>query len=134
MNESLERLKKRLLALPRAAKKAAREAVFEEAFQLANLQRRVVPVESGALRDSIRVEDGKHDLQAVVLAGGKTTTVAARSGQGKYDYANAVEFGNSESKAQPFFFPSYRLKKKKMRSNVNRKTRAAVKKEFASGG
>ena len=52
----------------------------------------------------------------VIRAGGATTTTQIAGGK-SYDYARAVEYGTEKGvQAQPFFFPSYRLMRKKMRS------------------
>ena len=45
-----------------------------------------------------------------------------------YDYARAVEYGTAEGvPAQPFFFPTYRLMRKKMRSAMRRKITKTIK-------
>jgi HK97 gp10 family phage protein len=77
------------------------------------------------LANSIRKEPGKKETIVVVRAGGATTTVA-HAGK-SYDYARAVEFGTEHVSAQPFFFPTYRLMKKKMRSAMSRKITKRIK-------
>lgn len=129
-NPSVEAFKVRLARLPAAAKRAARDAVYKQAEATADLMRRAAPVKTGKLRDSVRVEDGAHELQAVIRAGGSATTVTARAGQGKYDYSLGVEFGTSQGPAEPFFWPSYRLRKRQARSAITRAVSKAVKAEF----
>jgi HK97 gp10 family phage protein len=77
------------------------------------------------LANSIRKEPGRKETVVVVRAGGATTTV--QHGGRPYDYARAVEFGTEKTPAQPFFFPTYRLMKKKMRSAMSRKITKRIK-------
>ena len=77
------------------------------------------------LANSIRKEEGKKETVIVIRAGGATTTV--QHGGRSYDYARAIEFGRENVPAQPFFFPSYRLMKKNMRSAMRRKITKRIK-------
>ena len=77
------------------------------------------------LANSIRKEPGKKETVVVVRAGGATTTVG--SGGKSYDYARSVEFGTVKTPAKPFFFPTYRLMKKKMRGAMSRKITKRIK-------
>ena len=79
------------------------------------------------LANSIRKEPGRKETVVVIRAGGPTTTTQISGGK-SYDYARAVEFGTEKGvTAQPFFFPSYRLTKKKMRSVMRRKITKTIK-------
>jgi HK97 gp10 family phage protein len=77
------------------------------------------------LANSLRKEKGKKETTIVIRAGGSSTTVG--SAGHSYDYARAVEFGRESVPAQPFFFPSYRLMKKSMRSAMRRKITKRIK-------
>ena len=77
------------------------------------------------LANSIRKEKGKKETVVVVRAGGATTTVG--SGGKSYDYSRSVEFGTHNVSATPFFFPSYRLMRKSMRSAMRRKITKRIK-------
>ena len=91
----------------------------------------VAPRDKGNLEHSIRkVPDKKTDTVVRVVAGGKLTIRPAVSSK-PFDYARADEFGTQDMKARPFFFPTYRLNKKKMRSAMKRKITAAIKKRSA---
>ena len=110
-----------------AAKRAAGPATLKAAEDIANTMRSVAPKDKGDLVESIRLtinEDGR----VYIKAGGKRTTKEVRSGSGvPYDYAFAQEFGTKEMPASPFFWPSYRLKRKPARAKMTR----ALKKEIA---
>lgn len=85
----------------------------------------VVTGPTGNLASSIRKAPGRNATTVVVMAGGFLTTTKV---QGKpYDYARAVEFGTISDGARPFFFPTYRLMRKKMRATMKRKISQRVK-------
>ena len=139
-----DRLKRKLRALPAEAEKAVKAQLEKEANDLAELIRRRVPKRTGALRDSITVVPGDKPLSVKIKAGGPTTTKKARKGvkeidfakakitggsRGEYDYARGVEFGTSEQPAQPFFWPSYRQRKRQIRRRVSTAAKKAVRKK-----
>lgn len=84
---------------------------------------------TGHLAGSIRKQPGGKPTVVRVMAGGAATTVG--SGGKKYDYARAVEFGTTKMPAQPFFFPTFRLMRKRMRSAMRRKISKTIKKYSA---
>jgi HK97 gp10 family phage protein len=122
----------------RALTTALKQEVFNDAVAelkvqadgLVSLMESVVPVAKGDLEISIRKVDGKSPTQVRIVAGGKGTIKTSPSGS-SYDHARAVEFGTVNMKAEPFFFPSYRLAKKKMISSMKRKLTATIKKRSA---
>lgn len=137
-----ERALRRMRALGPEVRKAVRAQLAKEAEDLADLIWRRVPVDTGTLRDSIEVRPGKRPLSMTIKAGGEPTRKRVRKGvkdahfakakvtggsRGEYDYARAVEFGTSEQQAQPFFWPSYRQRKRTVRRRMN----AAAKKGLA---
>lgn len=101
---------------------------------------------TGHLKESVRAQRVRNSLMVVVEAGGALTTKAFvgihhtkgrgyldRSEGGKpttddfvlsrsYDYALAVEYGNSHVNAHPFFFSTYRAK----RADIERQLNEAV--------
>ena len=132
--QGLDQLKRKLAALPQQTRRDLREALDKGADELVALQKNLVPIDSGDLRDSIRKEAGNHDLQVRVVAGGETTTKPVREGQEQsFDYALGVEFGTSDAEAQPFFFPAYRALRRRIRSRISRATRKAAQR-VAGGG
>ena len=85
---------------------------------------------TGNLAGSIRVEQTRRPTVVRVRAGGPTTTVTTE--KHPYDYARAVEFGTHRMSAEPFFFPTYRLMKKSMRSSMRRKITKTIKQYSAA--
>lgn len=126
-NLSVDQFKDLMAKIPTAVAGELQKAVLDQANALADTQRSVVAVKTGNLRKSIRVEKSNRPLQYFVKAGGQLTTKEVRAGSGKpYDYSLGTEFGNEQVKAQPFFWPSYRLKKKAIRSGIARKVKPAM--------
>lgn len=127
-NLSVDQFKDLMARIPKAVAEELDAGVRDAAEKLADTQRSVVRVgKTGNLKASIRVEHGKRPLQYLVKAGGKLTTKEVRAGSGKpYDYSLGTEFGNEQVGARPFFWPSYRLTKKKLKSLISRKVKPAI--------
>lgn len=113
--EGLERLKRRLARLPARMRTEVKAALETSADELVEFQKRLVPVESGALRDSIVKRDGRHELSVEVSAGNNDAF-----------YAPFVEFGTVDTPASPFFFPPYRALRRRIRGRTSRAVRKAV--------
>lgn len=137
------RLRARLDAIPRAVTAAVEAQLRTEAAALAATMRRFVPIDSGALRASIRVEENDKPLSLNVIAGGVEGTrrkprphkrrfrIARPAKVRHQDSARLVEFGHiaadgSKVAAKPFFYPAYRSRKK----GIQRRLRAAARKAF----
>lgn len=125
----------KLRALVPGVEKAMGVANSQSAEEMASLARSFAPVATGALRASIRTEPGKRPGSYRVLAGGSATT------KDGFDYALAAEFGTSAHdnegiykgsenpgvRRQSFFWPSYRLMKKSIKSRASRAINKAIK-------
>lgn len=92
--------------LIRETKAAGLRRAVEVAGIGANIARQLCPVDSGALRDSIREEVHPRRSAALVIAGSEAV-----------DYAAAVELGTATSAPQPFMRPAAELAAKR-NSNV----------------
>lgn len=144
-----ERAIRRMRTLPEAVKARAKVQMRANAEELAALMRRRAPVKTGALRDSIRVEDHSDEsgIRFKVKAGGRPTMKKVRSGvqrsdflaavasalrsgrpanKGEYDYAVGTELGNSQVQAQPFFYPSARQTKKRDKRRLNKAAKDGI--------
>lgn len=121
VDQSVKRFQELMAALPEGVKTPIRQETFRQAALLAGQMKIVVPVGKGTLRDSIRVEEsGRNPMRALVRAGGPATTVHG------YDYALATEFGTANTPAQPFFWPSYRASKVRIRRAIRRAAKDAI--------
>lgn len=131
-NVSVERFRKLTEELKAEVHKAAVEELNAQAQSLAELMESVVPRgETGNLEHTIAVvPDRRKDTIVRIVAGGKLTTRPAVSSK-PYDYSRADEFGTMNMAAKPFFFPTYRLRKKKIIASMKRKITASIKKRSA---
>lgn len=125
--------KRRLLALPSKVFKETNRAIEQNADEWVKEARLAAPVDpkDGVhLRPSIRHHDSETGGQ-IVRAGGEATRKPDNNG-GTYDYAIAQEFGTQDMQANPFFWPAYRLLKKKFGSRRSRAMNKAIK-DFNNG-
>ncbi len=139
----LGELRKKIAALPEAMRAEIRAALEKGADEMVAMAKRLCPVDSGALRDSIGWTWGEPPKGSVVLASGstergETITIYAGSsdktmGPADAFYARWVEFGTVNMRAQPFFFPSWRALRKRIKSR-NTRAVSAVMKKVAAGG
>ncbi len=128
-NVSVERFKKLCDELKAEVHALAVAELNAQADSLVDLMQSVAPRgDTGELIHSVRKIPGKSDTQVRIVAGGKATTDSAGR---PYDHARAIEFGTVNMPAHPFFFPSYRLRKKKMIASMKRKITASIKKRSA---
>lgn len=104
---TIQRNRIRELSKQGAAAAARRnKEVAEDAKVIAQ---QLVPVKSGALKATIRVEENARTGGANVIAGNETV-----------DYASHVEFGTVNADAQPFLRPAAELAAKRSRTRTVR--------------
>lgn len=129
-NWSTDEFRRALRRVAPAVAKRGHEAIDKNAKEFVEMAKRLAPVdpEGGSfLRDSIR----EHDTDTggkIVRAGGSTTTRQSESGP--YDYARAQEFGREDMQPSPYFWPAYRLLKKKFVSRRRRAVNQAIKDSY----
>jgi hypothetical protein len=118
--------KARLRRVVNAAIPAAYKAALTSAREIGGAMKMAVPRDEGVLAASIRLET-EEPRRVKIRAGGPTTTRPVRNGvTAKYDYALAQEFGTKEHPANPFFYPTWRLLRKRARSRINRAMKKAI--------
>lgn len=125
-NKSVEAFRRLTLDMQRQVYNDAIGELGAAADQLVTLMKSVVKHgPTGRLANSIRKAPGPTPTIVKVMAGGASTTV--HGGRHPYDYARAVEFGTIHMPAEPFFFPSFRLMRKKLRSSMRNKISKTIK-------
>lgn len=129
-NVSVERFRKLTDQLRQEVFDGAIEELNTQAESLRSAIASVAPREAGTLAHTVKVVPGNKPTIVRVVAGGTPTIRPAISSK-PYDYARADEFGTVHMRARPFFFPTYRLLKKKMIAGMKRKITAAIKKRSA---
>jgi len=129
-NKSVERFKRLSKNLQKEVHDEAVKELNAQGDMLVRQMISAAPEDKGNLQHSVRKIPGKRDTQIRVMAGGVLTTRPSVSSK-PYDYARADEFGTKNMPAKPFFFPTYRLLKKKMISTMKRRITASIKKRSA---
>lgn len=146
--KGLPELKRKLIALKEQTAEDIKPALAAAAQDIVDLMKRQVPVETGALRDSIGWTFGDRPKYSQVVSQSQVgdLVVTIFAGNTNVRYAHLVEFGTAPhtvgglyagahhpgSKAKPFFYPSYRAMKKDVRRRINKAIREAVQKVAAS--
>ncbi|WP_312814449.1 HK97-gp10 family putative phage morphogenesis protein [Brevundimonas sp.] len=143
-----DRLRRRLKAIPVEVRKAVRTQMRANGHELAEMQRRLVPIDEMDLHDSIKSKDVSN-----------STRIAVRNtaGGSRAKHARWVEFGTSSRAAEParqnknfrrtkvmtkaktahtgmaakpFFWPSYRALRRKMKRRTSTAARKAIRSIF----
>ena len=131
MSSQLSRLSKRLNAIPKAVRQAVQPTLIQSGEELAQRMRHLAPEDTGALKDSIEVTPPGQSTPAYSQPGGSTVArdneVLVTAGNSDVRYPHLVEYGTADAPAQPFFWPAYRLAKKRIANRVKRAIRKAVK-------
>lgn len=153
----ISRLQKRLAAIPQQVRDGIKPAMEKSAQEIVDAAKTLVPVRSGDLRDSIGWCWGPPPLGSVLIAKGPALDglqISIYAGNVRAFYVRWVEFGthahglskgasrksgkrqagrtHSGSHAQPFFFPAFRLYKKRAANRIKRAIRTSVKKNWGT--
>lgn len=108
-----------LKRIPAQVQAEVAKAVDKSADEMAAAARTLAPEATGELAGTIRVEAGPDNLSRSVVAGDED------AGHGTF-----VEFGTPTADAEPFFWPAFRLLRKRRDGQINRAVRKALK-DFA---
>lgn len=147
----LDRLRRKLTkTIPEAAQRRIKEAMEQSANEAVALMKSLAPKVSGDLADSIGWTWGDAPRGSIAIArssrksGNMRITIYA--GGGDAYYARFVEFGTSPhvngglyagsqhpgTPAQPFFYPGWRVVRRRVKGKVTRAIKAAAKEAAAS--
>lgn len=130
---AVREVNRRLAGVATAVERDVKETMITQASLIAAEIKRVAPIgqdsdNPGALRDSVRVEEGKSTAKKAfvvkIKAGGSKTEKSA------YQYPRAVEFGTQKAPAHPFFWPIFRLRRKGARQAIRKQAVESVRKVF----
>ena len=144
MVKGLKRLQRQMTrTIPRAVVAATIKAMEKSADEIVASMKGFVPVDDGDLRDSIGWTWGEPPQGAVIVSKSSATPgsglrITIFAGNQDAFYARFVEFGTAPhvagrdgvahpgAGAHPFFFPGYRLNKKRAKSRITRTMRKAI--------
>jgi len=142
--KGLDKFNARMKRIPVAVRQAAAAVVVDAANEISGLQKRLVPVDDGDLRDSITVTPPGASTPPYSQPSGqrvaRPTEAIITAGNTKVRIAHLVEFGTAPhinggwaagtqhpgTKAQPYFFVSYRALKKRARARISRSITKAI--------
>lgn len=128
MAKGVKELEKKLLAMPKRVEIAARKAMEKGAQEMVDMAKRLAPVDQGDLRDSIGWTWGEAPKGSVVLAESEPDARGLKITVYATDYKSRwLEFGTVKMRAQPYFFPSYRTLRKRIKSRIVREQKKAIK-------
>ncbi|WP_332712623.1 HK97-gp10 family putative phage morphogenesis protein [Pelagibacterium mangrovi] len=134
MSAQTRRLQRRLEAIPKAVKSAVHPALIQSGNEIAGTMKTLAPVDTGALRDSIEVTAPGTASPPYSQPGGSRLAaeneVLITVGNEDVRYPHLVEYGTQNSSAQPFFWPAFRLLRKKASNRIKRAVSKAVKTEW----
>lgn len=128
-----KRLSRKLAAIPVEVRRALRAQNKANAAELVQTIKGFAPDgETGELAGSVGARDisNSRKISQRVTAGGAATTKPVRNsekgGGPDYDYALAQEYGTEKAPAQPFFWPAWRLKRRRFKSRMTRAAKKAI--------
>jgi hypothetical protein len=123
-----KRLSKKLNAIPKEVRRALRAQNGSNAVELVQTMKGFAPGDD-ALTRSIKSRDvsDSRRISERVQAGGPETTRPVREGQSAtYDYALAQEYSTEKMPAHPFFWPAWRLKRRRFKARMSRAGKKAA--------
>ncbi|WP_268920608.1 HK97-gp10 family putative phage morphogenesis protein [Shimia sediminis] len=127
----LKSFQKRMRTIPRKVRKDIEPALMKSATEMAEAMEALAPEDSGALKDSIEITGPERLTPSYSQPGGSkvvpSNAVAITVGNSEVRYPHLVEYGTIEAPAQPFFWPSYRLLKKRSANRIKRSMSKAIK-------
>lgn len=100
------------------------KAVSKGAHEIAAMQKQLAPEDTGALAASIVVTQPGGTTPPYSQPGGERQAgpfeAIVTAGNSEVRYPHLVEFGTQKASAQPFFWPSFRLLRKRVTNRIKR--------------
>ena len=129
--EGLDRMNRRIDRIPVEVRRAMAENTLAGAEEVAALQRRYAPKDSGDLVNSIKVTPGGQRTPAYSQPGGSRLVPEHGAhitvGNTAVRYPHLLEYGTLKAPAQPFFWPAWRALRNRVKSRISRNVRKVVK-------
>lgn len=128
----LSSFQKRMRAIPQAAREAVKPVLVREAEKIADTMRALAPEDEGDLKGSIAVTGPLEATPPYSQPGGSTVVpenvAAITAGNSDVRYPHLQEYGTTFHPAQPFFWPAFRLGRKKALAAIKRGIGTAIRK------
>ena len=127
----LSSFQKRMRAIPEAARKAVAPAVMQSAYDIADIMEGLAPEDTGDLIGSIAVTGPGQTTPPYSQPGGAIVvpenTAAITVGNSDVRYPHLQEYGTTHHAAQPFFWPGFRMGRKRALDRIKRAIGKAIK-------
>ncbi|MCM2504097.1 HK97 gp10 family phage protein [Aureimonas altamirensis] len=123
-SRQVDKLFRRLNRIPERVREAAQPAVNKGAQDMAGTMRHLAPVDEGDLRDSVTVTPAGQTTPPYSQPGGSILVpdgaAVVTAGNSDVRYPHLLEYGTSDTQAQPFFWPAVRLNRKRAENRIKR--------------
>jgi len=134
------RLRARMAAIPKAVREAVKPALVKSAEEMAATMRSLAPddpaTDAPDLKTSIEVTGPGQQTPPYSQPGGSMTVpenaAAVTVGDHVVRYAHLLEYGTTKAPAQPFFWPTVRLLRKRSTNRIKRAVSKAVRDNWGS--
>lgn len=134
--DQLTRLQKRLEAIPKAVIAAVQPALEKSGDELVAAMKALAETsrDTGDLIGSIEMTTAGNMTPPYSQPGGSQVVppnaVMVTVGNEDVRYPHLVEYGTTKAHAQPFFWPAYRLLKRRISNRIKRSVSKAVRTEW----
>tara|TARA_R110000744_G_scaffold56788_6_gene119670 strand:- start:8663 stop:9076 length:414 start_codon:yes stop_codon:yes gene_type:complete len=126
----LSSFQRRMRAIPKSVRNAVDPALLQGGYEIADAIEALAPEDEGDLKGSVAVTRGGKATPAYSAPGGThvvpANQVAVTVGNTDVRYPHLVEYGTANAPAQPFFWPGFRLARKKAENRIKRVMRKAI--------
>lgn len=126
----LRSFQSRMRAIPAEVRRAVEPALVQGGYDIADAQEALAPEDSGDLVGSIAVTGPGKTTPPYSQPGGSKIVpqnqVLVTVGNTDVRYPHLVEYGTSHSPAQPFFWPGFRIARKRAQNRIKRAIAKAV--------
>ncbi|MDF1600165.1 HK97 gp10 family phage protein [Mesorhizobium sp. YIM 152430] len=134
VSPQIARLQRRLEAIPKSVREAVQPSLVQSGEELAGLMRQLAPEDEGDLKESIAVTAPGDQTPAYSQPGGSRVAgeleVLVTVGDEQTRYPHLQEYGTSHHEAQPFFWPAFRLLRKRLQNRTKRAVAKAVREHW----
>lgn len=129
-DNGLDRMNRRFAAVLKNVREVVQPALVKSGEELAGMMRQLAPEDEGDLKASITVTAPGQTTPPYSQPGGsraaKENEVLVTVGNVAVRYPHLVEYGTSKAPAQPYFWPAFRLLRKRNEQRIKRAIRKAV--------
>lgn len=130
LSAQTDKLRRRMEAIPKAVREVVRPALVTSGNELVGRMRALAPEDTGALKESIAATPPGGSTPPYSQPGGSRvageTEVLVTAGNTDVRYPHLVEHGTANAPAQPFFWPAFRLSRKRITGRIKRSVAKAV--------